>query len=135
VAQAGEAADGRSRARGRPEAHRSSRPERHGAQGRPERSETGSGDDFRIDPRVTARRGWRSARRSAHPPVGGSGGGSARMNGVSRLRRLDSPEDQAPASSVTRQARQTGEAGTTSRANAEARPAIPVAEPAWLLAG
>ena len=83
MAQAGEAAGGRSRARGRPEAHRSWRPERHGAQGRPERSETGSGDDFRIDPRVTARRGWRSARRSAHPPVGGSGGGSARMNGVS----------------------------------------------------
>ena len=116
MAQAGEAAGGRSRARGRPE-----------------RSETGSGDDFRIDPRVTARRGWRSARRSAHPPVGGERWGiCADERG---LRRLDPPEDQAPASSVTRQARQTGEAGTTSRANAEARPAIPVAEPAWLLAG
>ena len=38
------------------------------------------------------------------------------------LRRLVSPKDQALASSITRQARQTGQAGTTSRANAEARP-------------
>ena len=54
MAQAGEAAGGRSRARGPPKARRSWRPERHGARGRPERSEPGSGDDFWIDPRLAA---------------------------------------------------------------------------------